>query len=152
MRPGVESTHGVEFVGVWIVIGTERLASLARMIAFDVMAVGVVIVLVLKNVALVGLGVAAKGLHHIEHGGAIRGLFHAASCLVVPTSVAVVGVIACSGRGRVLIACHCRRALLHCRDRRPLLHGKLLLHGAHLCRHHFLESLLLCCRHLLSLQ
>jgi len=96
VRPGVESTHGVEVGGVWIVIGGGRLAGLARMIAFDVMAVGVTIVLVLKNVAWVGLGVAAKGLHHIERGEIIRGLFHAAPCLLVPTSVTVVGVIACT--------------------------------------------------------
>ena len=40
MRPGDGSTHGVEFGGVWILVEAERLAGLACMIVFDVMAVG----------------------------------------------------------------------------------------------------------------
>ena len=74
MRPGVGSTHGVEFGGVWIVIGAKRLAGLTCMIVFDMMAVGETIILVLKNATRVGLGVAAGGLHCIERGGTIKGL------------------------------------------------------------------------------
>ena len=45
MRPGVGSAHGVEFGGVWIVIGAGPFACSACVIVFDVMAVGETIVL-----------------------------------------------------------------------------------------------------------
>ena len=69
MRHGVGSTHGVEFVGGWIVIAAGCLAGLARVIGFGVMAVDVTIVLVLENATRVGLGVTAGVLHCIERRG-----------------------------------------------------------------------------------
>ena len=49
MCASVRATHCVEFGGVWIVIGAARLACLAPVIVFDMMAVSVTIVLVLVS-------------------------------------------------------------------------------------------------------
>ena len=141
--PGVRSAHGVEFGGVRIVIGAERFTSLACVIVFHVMAVGETIVFVFKSAVRRWLGFTTGVGHHIQNGRAVWCLLHVIPRLLLPISAAIVGAVACSGRGGALICRQRCRALLHRRGRRSLLHGQLLLHHVNLRGHHLLKLLLL---------
>ena len=87
MRSGNGPTHGAEFGGVWVVIGAGRLADLARAVVLNVMAVGVTIILILKNATRVGLGVASGVWHCIRHcikcGRAVGSLLHVMYSMLV---------------------------------------------------------------------
>ena len=134
--PGVGSAHGVEFGGVWIVIGAGRLTSLTCVIVLDVIAVGETMVLVFESAVRCWLGFTAGAGHRVENERAVWCLLRVIPRLLLSISTAIDGSVACSGRVSALICRHRSRALLYRCGRLSLLHGQLLLHRVNLRGHY----------------